>query len=159
MRNKIDLSEISDVMVSLVHYNNICENIIQISSNTEYKDSVKEYMNQFMVESHGFSVMTESSTETWQDVNIYLVKQIWGSTACGWGGMGGAAMTASYTLVIENNLTGAVAVYYHGRLAYIAKHDDVLDNYKKALGFRLLPPYSDTRDLNIIYKHPRTTQY
>ena len=45
--------------------------------------------------------------------------QTWGSTALGFGGIGGQAFTSAYVSVIESNLTGEHAVYFHGRLAYV----------------------------------------
>lgn len=45
--------------------------------------------------------------------------QTWGSTALGFGGIGGQAITSAYVSVIESNLTGEHAVYFHGRLAYV----------------------------------------
>jgi hypothetical protein len=42
--------------------------------------------------------------------------QTWGSTACGFGGMGGCMMTTAQTTVIVGPL-GDVAVYHAGRLA------------------------------------------
>jgi hypothetical protein len=50
------------------------------------------------------------------DVEIYHFPQMWGSTALGFGGFGGAAMTTAYTTVIvcEKN----AAVFFEGRHAY-----------------------------------------
>lgn len=45
--------------------------------------------------------------------------QFWGSTALGFGGIGGAAVTSAYTTVIENNKLGYVGVFFGERLAYI----------------------------------------
>jgi hypothetical protein len=47
--------------------------------------------------------------------------QTWGSTALGFGGIGGQAITSAYVSVIESQLTGEYAVYFHGRLAYVIK--------------------------------------
>lgn len=43
--------------------------------------------------------------------------QLWGSTALGFGGIGGASMTTAYTIVIEGP-EGSQAVYWHGLHAY-----------------------------------------
>ena len=45
--------------------------------------------------------------------------QTWGSTALGFGGIGGQAFTSAYVSVIESQLTGEHAVYFHGMLAYV----------------------------------------
>lgn len=46
----------------------------------------------------------------------YMFPQTWGSTALGFGGIGGAAMTTAYTIILECN--GVYAVYFSSRLAY-----------------------------------------
>ena len=47
-----------------------------------------------------------------------MFPQTWGSTALGFGGIGGAAMTTAYTIVIESDLTGQYCVYFGGGFAY-----------------------------------------
>ena len=47
-----------------------------------------------------------------------LFPQLWGSTALGFGGIGGAAMTYAYTCVVRGP-GGAVAVYWSGDLGYV----------------------------------------
>jgi hypothetical protein len=47
-----------------------------------------------------------------------MFSQTWESTACGYGGMGGAAMTPAYTIIVSDN-HGTSCVYFGcGRLAY-----------------------------------------
>lgn len=46
-----------------------------------------------------------------------MFAQTWGSTALGFGGVGGAAMTAAYTVVIRGP-DGTMVVYWAGRFAY-----------------------------------------
>lgn len=48
---------------------------------------------------------------------VAMFSQTWGSTALGFGGMGGAAMTRAYTVVVRSP-TGDVAVYWRGQHAY-----------------------------------------
>lgn len=51
-----------------------------------------------------------------RDCEVYHFPQEWGSTALGFGGMGGSAMTAAYTtVVIQGN---SFCVYFDGRFAY-----------------------------------------
>lgn len=50
-----------------------------------------------------------------------MFPQTWGSTALGFGGIGGQAITSAYVCVIESNLLGHAAVYFGGRLAYVIK--------------------------------------
>jgi hypothetical protein len=48
---------------------------------------------------------------------VYLFPQTWGSTALGFGGVGGAAMTTAYTVIVVHD--NAAAVYFGGGLAYV----------------------------------------
>jgi hypothetical protein len=51
------------------------------------------------------------------EVFVILFHQTWGSTALGYGGMGGASMTTAYTVIIHNKIE--YCVYFGGgRLAY-----------------------------------------
>jgi hypothetical protein len=55
------------------------------------------------------------------EVTVYaMFPQMWGSTALGFGGIGGAAMTTEYTIVL--NCYSTFAVYYGGQFAYIVKN-------------------------------------
>ena len=49
---------------------------------------------------------------------IAMFPQLWGSTALGFGGIGGAAMTDAYTVVVSIRERGVIAVYWGGRYAY-----------------------------------------
>lgn len=49
-------------------------------------------------------------------------KQMWGSTALGFGGFGGQAMTEAYTTVVEEVGSGWVGVFFDDRLAYKIKN-------------------------------------
>ena len=49
---------------------------------------------------------------------IAMFPQLWGSTALGFGGVGGAAMTNAYTIVIQSEQGFGYCVYFNGRLAY-----------------------------------------
>lgn len=50
------------------------------------------------------------------DLDIRHFPQLWGSTALGFGGMGGAAMSRAYTTVIIHQ--DVAAVFFSGRHAY-----------------------------------------
>jgi hypothetical protein len=59
------------------------------------------------------------------DLTVYsMFTQTWGSTALGFGGIGGQAITSAYVCVIESNLLGQFAVYFGGRLAYVIERPD-----------------------------------
>jgi hypothetical protein len=62
----------------------------------------------------------KSRKHTFYDLTVYsMFPQTWGSTALGFGGIGGQAITSAYVCVIESNLVGGYAVYFGGRLAYV----------------------------------------
>ncbi len=51
------------------------------------------------------------------EVEVFaMFAQTWGSTALGFGGIGGASMTPAYTIIIE--FRGEYCVYFAGRFAY-----------------------------------------
>ena len=51
-----------------------------------------------------------------------MFPQLWGSTALGFGGVGGSAMTEAYTVALRSRVTGEVCVYFGGRFAYRIEH-------------------------------------
>jgi hypothetical protein len=55
------------------------------------------------------------------DVEVYHFLQTWGSTALGFGGVGGSAMTSAYTTVVISEHQHA-AVYFGGRAAYVIRN-------------------------------------
>lgn len=64
---------------------------------------------------------------TVNDFEIYIFEQIWGSTALGFGGMGGQAMTAANTYVfVPINVNQLCFVYFAGEFAYAAPYSEVL---------------------------------
>lgn len=58
------------------------------------------------------------------DINSELLvfSQVWGSTALGFGGIGGQAMTSAYTTVIFDDYLNIWAVYFGERMAYMIKN-------------------------------------
>lgn len=58
------------------------------------------------------------------DVQVIMFPQTWGSTALGYGGLGGAAMTSAYTVVVQEG--NCACVYFGGeRLAYRVHYNDL----------------------------------
>lgn len=51
------------------------------------------------------------------EVEVYLFPQTWGSTALGYGGVGGAAVTQAYTVVVTNR-SEACVYFGQARLGY-----------------------------------------
>lgn len=71
------------------------------------------------------------------DFSVYIFEQTWGSTALGFGGMGGQAMTTANTIVlIPINNHQDCFVYFAGRFAYSVPYSDVfgedVKNYRMA---------------------------
>ncbi len=61
------------------------------------------------------------------DINVYVFPQGWGSTALGYGGIGGSAMTSAHTIILHAQYLHVVRIYFGGsRLAYeIASPNDL----------------------------------
>ena len=51
------------------------------------------------------------------EVEMYMFPQTWGSTALGFGGIGGQAITSAYTTVVTD--LGWYGVFFGERLAYL----------------------------------------
>lgn len=58
------------------------------------------------------------------EVEVYSFPQTWGSTALGFGGIGGSSMTTAQTTVILNH--ASVAVYFGRRHAYTVENFNAL---------------------------------
>lgn len=56
------------------------------------------------------------------DCEIGMFRQTWGSTALGFGGIGGQAMTPAYTVIVSCDRSRASAVYFGGRFAYLVEY-------------------------------------
>ena len=64
---------------------------------------------------------------TVDDFELYTFEQIWGSTALGFGGIGGQAMTSARTYVfVPVTCNQKCFVYFGGRFAYIADYCEEL---------------------------------
>lgn len=78
-----------------------------------------------------------------------MFPQLWGSTALGFGGLGGAAMTPAYTVVLTGpgNVLG---VYWAGRLAYTIARDTAteaqLANFTEDLARNITASVKDAKD-------------
>lgn len=60
------------------------------------------------------------------DLRLYSFPQMWGSTALGFGGMGGQAMTTAQTYIVVTDY-GAAFVYFAGRFAYEADERQAME--------------------------------
>ncbi len=150
---QIGLEELTDVMVSVKEYQRLAT---WIGQTTDNKDTVKPWYEE-AIKKYGDSgkYIGEQWYRTWCNIDMHVVNQIWGSTACGWGGIGGSAMTSAYSVVLVNKEMSMACVYWSGKLAYIVHTDDKWKEYVTKSGYRM-PGRSDvSKVLNIIYIHTR----
>lgn len=52
------------------------------------------------------------------EFSMWMFPQTWGSTALGFGGIGGQAITEAYTVVVHEDISNYVGVFFGERLAY-----------------------------------------
>ena len=65
--------------------------------------------------------------KSYDDIDVYVFPQTWGSTALGYGGIGGSMMTSASTVVLYANCENIVRVYFGcGLLAYEIKNPNRL---------------------------------
>lgn len=65
------------------------------------------------------TLVEKQREHTASDVMVFaMFPQTWGSTALGFGGIGGQAISSAYVIVLESQLVGEFAVYFAGRHAY-----------------------------------------
>ncbi len=81
---------------------------------------------------HEFRQEKQKGRPTISDIEVIHFPQTWCSTALGFGGMGGAAMTTAYTTVILCRKNAAV--FFAGRHCYSV--DDYGDEFKSDLNKR-----------------------
>lgn len=66
---------------------------------------------------------------TIDDFELYTFEQVWGSTALGFGGIGGQAMTSARTYVfVPQSCDEKCFVYFTDRFAYAVPYCDELAN-------------------------------
>jgi hypothetical protein len=76
----------------------------------------------------------------------YSFPQLWGSTALGFGGIGGACMTTAQTVVVmTHDGVGKAAVYFGGRFAYLIANPG--QGFSQALDKRRMPKVKDAYTL------------
>ena len=71
--------------------------------------------------------------------DIQMFSQVWGSTALGFGGFGGQAMTKAYTTIIKEENTNLYGVFFGDRMAYVIENptkeffEDIQEHNMKAM--------------------------
>lgn len=119
--NKITIKDLAEFHTAYSHY-------ISLQSYFPHLDSKQiEKLNAIWTENGSYEgpYWDCKMLKNWEDVNIHITSQTWGSTSCGWGGIGGAAMTTSFNFIIHQKITNLYFVYWGGKLAYIIEKDKV----------------------------------
>lgn len=66
---------------------------------------------------------TETPRPDLDDFELYTFEQVWGSTALGFGGIGGQAITSARTYVfVPQSCNQKCFVYFAGKFAYAVKY-------------------------------------
>lgn len=87
-------------------------------SHIEYEDRDWEHFNK----TKEIKLITKTRRHSDRDFEVYaMFSQTWSSTALGFGGIGGQAITQAYTTVVRSDYTGEVCVYFGTRFAYKIK--------------------------------------
>ena len=150
----IELSDMSDLMKSISDYEYLA-NRFTMMGGVEDRESLKKFWNEKVVKRETPTHMTQEEYKYWKEINFHMIKQTWGNTSGGWQGIGGSAMTSSYTVIIENGWYGFACIFYNGELAYICEMDEKYTNYMSK-EYRGLPGHGNCREkLTVLYKLPR----
>ena len=78
------------------------------------------------------------------EVEVIQFHQIWGSTALGFGGIGGSAMTGAYTTIII--MFEYAAVFFDGRFAYMIREPN--DLFWQDVQSKNMNPISKSNEYN-----------
>lgn len=89
-RNKIDIATLAEMATAISHYGCLANCFSQLDP--AQRATLEPAWKKACSGSKDGKYMDYQSNAIWQDINFHLVKQMWGSTACGWGGMGGSAV-------------------------------------------------------------------
>jgi hypothetical protein len=148
--NSIDIREVSDITLAVSDYQQRCSYFGQMGNKT-YPQAA-EFFNK-LLEKYKLKYADHNFYKDWCQVDLHVVLQMWGNTSGGWEGIGGAAMSNIYTVVVENPRMGLSCIYYHGKLAYILEIDDKYREFIKARGYHFPGINSCSRTLTVIYKN------
>jgi len=133
MSNKIGLKVTSDMMSSICLYEGLINYFPQLtSSGSKYYDRMRKMWD---------DRLKNVSVSTWCKIDLHIINQLWGNTSRGWEGIGGSAMSESYTVVIENSITRLAFIYYDGKLAYICVMDESYVGYRTSKRVVSVPGY------------------
>jgi hypothetical protein len=153
MRAELDITEIADFTKSISEYLRLANYYKQLDQTQT--ETLEELHSRVMARTDKGSYMDHIGYQYWKEINVHMILQGWGNTSGGWQGMGGSAMTNSYTVIIENKWFDAIFVYYGGKLAYIADAGEKLKPFRER-GFRNLPGHRECSEkLDVFYRNLR----
>jgi len=141
MYTQFSISSLSELSTAIAYF---LTKMPFLLDNSQDSDSIINWMQE-----RKFAIREVEFQDKWKRINISCFIQMWGSTACGWGGMGGAAMTESYTVAIHNKDYGIIAVFYRGEFAYAIKDNDIAKDH---LMKGTLPGLNRLEKFAVIYK-------
>lgn len=151
MKIDINLNTIGNIASNIDHYYSLPGYFFQLKSGEEGK-KLKQFWQENITKKDTCQISIPGYSK-WKEISLHIVRQVWGNTSCGWEGVGGSAMTADYTMIIENNHYKLAFIYYQNSLAYVCKMDDAYKEYIKD-GYRALPGHKGSRELlNLIYSN------
>lgn len=110
---------------------------------TEVRDKLTREEQRTAVEPNSCRI-TKQRKHTSLDISVEaMFVQTWSSTALGFGGIGGQAITDAYTIILRSEVTGEHCVYFGSRFAYRIDHPN--DNF-----------YNDMQSRQMAHKaHPK----
>lgn len=74
---------------------------------------------------------------------VMMFPQTWGSTALGFGGIGGQAITTAYTVIVSCDQSGASAVYFGGQFAYLVERAHQKEAWHADIARRMVASQAD----------------
>jgi len=150
MHISIDLSQVADIISCISHYNNLSVYVKQLDPSQQ--ETLNIIGERLLKHSKDKIYMDMATHYVWCDVNMHVISQIWSNTLGMYEGIGGAAMTSGYSVIIENKILNLACVYYGGKLMYIVDIDDKYQQVKND-NYRSLPGLSNVRkQLTTFYK-------
>jgi hypothetical protein len=150
MMRQLDFSvkELGELAMALATYQEMAHHFTQLS--VTQRESLTKFWTKNVVGREKDLWLKDNEMTLWNGIDIHIVKQTWANTSCGWGGIGGASISSSYTTVIENYNYKFACIFYGSKLAYICKMDEAYMKLDKSS----LPGMTWCKSLlDIIYKY------
>lgn len=98
------------------HVESLAKATYSALENPKYLPDIKYIHQSYQDRKDGKEGIEKERRPFEDEIKCYHFPQTWGSTALGFGGMGGAAMTTAYTTVVI--LNSHAAVFFNGGWAY-----------------------------------------